>query len=447
MAAASRSQTWNLVTGDVGGQPGTAAMSRVWIVNHYAGAPDEPSGTRHFDLARQLQARGHTVIIFAAGFSNITYSDERRRGRLLYRTQSVDGVRFVWLWTFPYRGNGWRRAVNMLSYVATLLAVQTRLPRPDTVVGSTVHPFAAFGAWMVARLRRARFLFEIRDLWPQTLVDLGAMRDGSLGERLLRSMEAFLVGHASAVVTLLPGMRDYLAGRGLPTGHVVYIPNGVDVAAVEPLALAGPGIPAPVARVKEIVGAKRGEGRFVIAYVGAYGRVNRLDVLVKAATIAEARSPGRISLVMVGDGAERERLAEMAVGGSAVVGPAVPKRYVPSVLALVDAAVVHATATPVYRYGVSFNKLFDYMAAGLPVVFACESAYDPVAAVGAGVSVPPDDPEGIAEAFLRLADATDGDRARMGAAGRDYVRREHSIDRLGGLLEAVVRSGRPPADA
>ena len=104
------------------------------------------------------------------------------------------------------------------------------LPAPRAVIGSTVHPFAALGAWLAARWRHARFLFEVRDLWPQTLVDLGAMRVGSPGERILRAMEAFLVRRATVVVTLLPGMQDYLRERGLPTRHVVYIPNGVDLA-------------------------------------------------------------------------------------------------------------------------------------------------------------------------------------------------------------------------
>ena len=203
--------------------------SRVLIVNHYADAPDRPTGTRHFELARQLVARGNTVTIFAAGFSHITGRDERLGRWRLFRTAWFDGVRFVWVRTLPYRGNTWRRKVNMLSFLAAFLVVQTRFTAPDAIIGSSVHPFAALWAWQVARVRDARFLFEIRDLWPQTLVDLGAMRDGSPVERLLRTIEAFLVRRASFVITLLPGMSDYLRERGLPADHVVYIPNGVDI--------------------------------------------------------------------------------------------------------------------------------------------------------------------------------------------------------------------------
>jgi glycosyltransferase involved in cell wall biosynthesis len=387
-------------------------------------------------------ARGHKVTIFAAGLSHATGREERVAAGRLYRSEWFDGVRFIWLRTVPYRGNTLRRQVNMLTFLIVFLVVQTRYGAPNTIIGSTVHPFAAFGAWVVAKLRGARFMFEIRDLWPQTLVDLGAMRVGSPGERLLRSLEAFLVRRASVVITLLPGMRDYLEERGLPAHHVVYIPNGVDLEAFDAAGSPGKGEPEFVARSLAAVGRLRGEGRFVLGYVGSFGRVNRADIIVQAAAIAERRAPGRIGLVLVGDGPERPDLELLAKSDRAVaLGPAVPNRFVPTILRAMDATVVHATATPVYRYGISFNKLFEYMAAERPVVFACTSAYDPVAATVAGLSVVPDDAERLADAFLELAAADPDDRIRMGVAGRNYVAREHNMERLGDTLAEIISEG------
>jgi glycosyltransferase involved in cell wall biosynthesis len=407
----------------------------VWIVNHYADAPDRPNGTRHFDLARQLVRRGHRVTIFAAGFSHVTGREERLVRWQLFRLQRFDGVRFAWLRTTPYRGNTWRRQVNMLSFVAALLVVSIRQPRPDIVIGSTVHPFAALGAWMVARLRRARFLFEVRDLWPQTLVDLGALEVGSPRERLLRGIEAFLVRRADHVITLLPGMRDYLEGRGLPAEHVRYIPNGVDLVAFDAAAAASaPGASTALAATARM----HLEGRFVVGYVGSFGRVNRVDVILDAAREAERREPGKVGLVVVGDGPLRAELETRADPASTVVLQPVPKRAVPAVLRAFDAAVVHATATPVYRYGISFNKLFESLAAERPVLFACSSAYDPVATAGAGSTVPPDDPGALADAMLTLAGLETGERAAMGVAGRRFVEREHDVGRLAQWLADLV---------
>ena len=115
-----------------------------------------------------------------------------------------------------------------------------------------------------------------------------------------------------------------------------------------------------------------------------------------------------------------------------------PKRDVPAVLRSLDAAVVHTTYTPVYRYGISFNKLFEYMAAERPVIFATSTAHDPVAASGAGITVEPDNPDRLADAFLEIAATSPEARAAMGAAGRSYVEREHDFDRLGDILASIV---------
>ncbi len=411
----------------------------LWIVNHYADAPDRPSGTRHFDLARRLAARGRDVTIFAAGLNHQTGREERlARGRL-YRIQSFEGVRFVWLRTFPYRGNNWRRQLNMLSFVAVFLVVQARFGAPATIIGSTVHPFAAAAAWLVARLRRVRFVFEIRDLWPQTLVDLGALRPGSPGERSLRWLEAFLVTHAQVVITLLPGVADYLREHHLRADHLLYLPNGVDLRAFDEAARAGHEGDPHLRQALGEIDQMRAEGRLVLGYVGSFGRVNRVDVIVQAALLAEARDPGRIGLLLVGDGPERAGLESLVrPQGPVSFAPPVAKRAVPAILAGLDAAVVHATATPIYRYGISFNKLFEAMAAGHPVVFACASAYDPVALDGAGISVGPDDPELLAAALLRLADAGPAARAEMGAAGRRRVEMSHNISLLAEQLEAIL---------
>ena len=417
---------------------------RVWIVNHHAAHPDQAAGTRHFSLARQLAGHGHHVTIFAAGQGHYSGVDRKLRPRDLYRAESVDGVRFVWLRTTPYHGNDWRRQANMLSFLVTFLVVQTRERRPDVVIGSTVHPFAAFGGWLASRLRGARFAFEVRDLWPQTLVDLGALRVGSPGERLLRVIEAFLVKRASAVITLLPGMRDYLGGQSLPTDHVVYIPNGAELAAFDDDTVSDD-LPSQVEACLVEIRRLRAEGRFLLGYLGAFGRVNRADLIAEAAALAEARAPGRIGVVLVGDGPEQpsvERAADRTPA-AAVCSP-IPKRFVPLVLRELDATVVHTTYTPVYRYGISFNKLFEYMAAARPVVFACDTAFDPVRATGAGITIEPDSAERLADAYLELAGMTAADRAAMGAAGRAYVAREHDITHLGELLAAVVED-RPVA--
>jgi glycosyltransferase involved in cell wall biosynthesis len=262
------------------------------------------------------------------------------------------------------------------------------------------------------------------------------MRQGSTGERGLRAIEAHLIRHADAVVALLPGIRDYIDERGLSTERVTYIPNGVDLTAFEP-----PGateVPVEVRAALDALARHRAEGRFVIGYTGALGRVNRVDVIVRAAAIVEQRGSSAVGVVILGDGPERAGLEQDRPADVVTIGPPIPRRYVPLVLAAVDAAVVHATATPVYRYGISFNKLFDYMAASRPVISACSTAFDPVLAAGSGIVVRPDDPEALADAFLAMSSLPPEERMRMGAAGRAFVEREHDMVQLGARLAETI---------
>ena len=142
----------------------------------------------------------------------------------------VEDVRYVWIRGPAYGGNSGRRFLNMVSFAMLALVVQARFQRPSAVIGWTVHPLAAAAAYLMARLRGARFFFEVRDLWPQTLIDMGALREGSAQARALRWIEAFLVTRGDGVITLLPGVESYLQERGLRPMSLLYLPNGVDLA-------------------------------------------------------------------------------------------------------------------------------------------------------------------------------------------------------------------------
>ncbi len=426
---------------------------RVLILNHYADAPDRPTGTRHYTLARAVVRHGGEVTIFASAFDHGLGRDTRLDLGRLTRSRKFEGVRFVWLRTIPYRGNTWRRMANMVSYAVMAVLADIGRPRPDVVVGSTVHPFAPLAAWVIAKRRGVPFMYEIRDLWPQTLIDIGAMRSGSVGSRLLYAIEGFLTRNADIVIALLPGIPEYLEERGLPSHHVRYLPNGADFSLTDAV-IPQPDAADPVRRVLDDIAGYHASGDIVFAYVGSHGRVNRLDIVIRAAKEAVDLGSRPFRLLFVGDGPEKvdlERLAaELSLTNVHFVDP-VPKARVPLLLAAIDVGVVHATYTPVYRYGISFNKVFDYMAARRPIAFACTAVNDPVKASGGGLSVPPDDPRALAEAFVKLAAMPASRRKKMGAAGRAFVEREHDMQQIGDRfveiigesIGADVPSGRP----
>jgi glycosyltransferase involved in cell wall biosynthesis len=414
---------------------------RIWILNHYASPPDRPAGTRHYDFGRLLAGWGHEVTIFASSFSHFSRAEERLTGGERMRVQDVDGVRFVWIRTTPYSRNDYRRVLNMVSYAAGVIRAQHRLARPDVVVGSCVHPLAVIAAWLIGVLRRAPFVFEVRDLWPQTLIDVGALRPDGAAARVLRAAERFLYHRARLVISLLPGAAEYITGSGVPQSKIIYIPNGI---AASPMPAAQPD--AATSELADRI-KRFGEGRRLVAgYVGSHGLANGVELLVQAAGVLHGRAISDIALVLVGDGPGKqqcERLAGRLGLRNVLFAPPVPKHAVPGVLESVDVTLFPLRDAPVFRYGLSSNKLFDYLASGRPVIAACAVPDNPVQQSGGGICVPPGEPDAVADALVRLAEAGAAGRRAIGDRGRRWVYQHHDVTVLAQrYLQALADASR-----
>lgn len=399
---------------------------RIWIVNHYADPPDGMA-TRSIDLARRFVEEGHPTTIFSSNFNHYRFAPIERLGLFrFWRTVDVDRVRIVWIKTSPYRLNDWRRVVNMASFsVLVLLAGLTQRPRPDVVIGVSVHPVAALAAYYLARLKRARFFFEVTDMWPQTLIDLGRLKPNSLRARWLRSLEHFLFRKAERIVMLLPHTGPYMESIGIPLDKVVWIPNGVELS-----------------RYKDLLpyeGAARPP--FRIVFMGGFVESNAIDNILEAARVLHERGRRDIEFMLVGRGTDREQVIRKAkeLGLDNVRFPdPVPKSKIGTIMSEADAFIYALHDLPLYRYGVSLNKLTDYLAGGRPIIFSGRSAYDPVAEIGAGYSLPPDDAVAVADAIEKLFSLTPRERIEMGKKGREYVTEFHNIPKLAARLLAAL---------
>ena len=396
----------------------------IWILNHYAGTAASPS-TRHYDLGRELVRRGHGVTIFAAGFHYQKLVEERLAPGETYKIEDHDGVRFVWIRTFPYSRNDWRRVVNMLSYAFRVVRVARKLDeKPDVIVGSSVHPFAVLSAYILSKIKKARFFFEVRDLWPQSLVDAGAWSDRSPITWAFRKLEAFLYKKAEIVITLLPYADAYITRLGVPKEKIVWIPNGADLTRYESLV--------------HYDGATRSP--FTLMYLGAHGRMNALDVILDAAEIIQNKGLRDVRFVFVGDGPARSDLIQYAQRKglkNAEFRPAVPKSELFSVMGQADAFVFNLEDLP-FNYGVSSNKLFDYLASGRPVLFAGNTANNPVTESGAGFGIPARAPERLADAVMELVALRPEQRIAMGQNGVAYMKANHDIRLLARAFETAV---------
>lgn len=419
----------------------TDEMVNIWILNHYATPTDVPGGTRHFDFARELVKRGHRVTIFASGFSHRTRKEERLEGKRNCRRQNIDGVAFIWLRTTPYYGgNDWRRVVNMLSYSFRVIPFGIRLKEhPDVILASSPHPFAGLAGWVLAKLKKAKSIFEVRDLWPETFVQIGGYTNKSPVVKLLRVLEKFLYQRAERIVVLLPKASDYVTGLGIPSKKIVYIPNGVD-----PESFSDTCVPLP-RELDEVISALKSKGKLLVGYAGHYGTADALGTVVEAAKLLQDARLDKVHFLLVGDGPEKERLMAKAKSrglDNIVFFQLIPKNAMPALLPAIDVAVLPKRKTDLYKYGVSFLKIFDYMVCAKPVVWAVDSVNNPVAEADCGMTVAPEEPGEMAKAIMELCDLSEKERREMGMKGHEYVVKYHSVpvlaDRLLEVIEDVI---------
>ncbi|MFC2040944.1 glycosyltransferase family 4 protein [Chloroflexota bacterium] len=397
----------------------------IWILNHYAGTPEQQV-TRSYDIGRELVVKGHRVTIFASSFNEYNFTEMRLKPGEKSKAEDYDGVRFIWLKTTPYRANEWRRVVNMMSYAWRAFWVGKYFKeRPDVIIGVSVHPLAALSAYILSKFKKSRFFFEVTDLWPQYLVELGRLSRKSPITWALRVLENFLYNKAERIIPYWPHVDDYIAELGISKDKVVWIPHGVDFSRYE----------AP----KEYDGGV--SKTFTIMYLGAHVSFMAMDVILKAAKIVQSEGGNHIRFVFVGGGAEKPNLQKLAADiglHNTAFRDMVPKSEIPKVMDEADALIWGVKDIPLLQYGVSTNKVCDYLASGRPIIFAGNPKKNPVEEARAGITVPPENPEALAEAITQLVAMKPEERIQMGKNGLEYVSKHHDIrvlaDRLEGLL-------------
>jgi glycosyltransferase involved in cell wall biosynthesis len=401
---------------------------KIWLVNQYAMTPDLPGINRHYEFGRLLGRHGWEASVFATALHHT--SGRFRRGVNLWRPrlwETHDGVRFCWLYSTPYRKNTWRRYINMLSFMTAFTAVSLFTERPDAVVGSSPHLLTGLGAWIAARRHRAPFLFEVRDVWPDMLVQLGLTTPAVI--KPLTWIEHFLYHRADRVIALTDGIAERVIAKGVPGEKVVVIPNAI--------------LPPPEldAERRQVRRRELGwEDKVVAVWAGSHNPMNGLDVVVEAARLLQ--DDPSILVVFIGDGSLKQDLIVQANGlpNVAFFDP-VPKSEIGDFLRAADIGLVHSRRFDAFT-GARPNKLFEYMGAGLPMVSTVPGeAWRLIVEADAGIHAEWEDSEALATAIKTLAAAPE-QRREMGRRGFAYVRQAHDrlshVAKLAALLDQLA---------
>ena len=392
-------------------------------------------------LATRWAALGHDVTVLT-GFPNHPggriYDGFRRRAWKLVDSENDEGVRVVRTWYVPRPNRGaLNRAVAFSSY--TLSAVLTSLAlRPfDVVIGTVPQPLAPLSAWFRSRVGGAKFVLEVRDLWPEGLVATGQAETSSMSYRALERVASFLHGRADHVVAVTDALRDFVVeARCVPSDRVDVVRAGIDGDAFA--------ADTDASDHKERWGVA---GNFVASYVGTLGNAHDLGMLLRAAKSLQESDPG-IRLLIAGTGAEEESLGrlsrELGLTNTYFLGHQ-PRNAIPSILTASDVCIATLRPDPVFETVVP-TKLYEYMAAGRPVVSNVPGeAASLIERAGVGVSVTPGDPEAIASAIRDMA-SDDSGRAEKGTNGRGYAEKTASwqsrAEQYLEVLSGVVGSDR-----
>lgn len=347
---------------------------------------------------------GHQFTIIASTLTYLT-------GQPAVHNVAEDGVRVLRAYTFGHFRKTWAgRAAAWLSFMIFSFWAGMRSGKADLVIGTSPPMPQAFSSWLLAALWRKPFLLEIRDLWPDFAIGMGVLRNGLL-IALARQAERFLYARAGHILVNSPAYRDHLERKGITPDKITLISNGADVSAFEG---------GSACAFRERWGL---QGATVIMYAGALGLANDVSTLLRAAHRLSTQA--QIQWLILGDGPERDRLmaeaAAMRMTNLQFPG-AIPKTEMRDALAAADICVATLQNIPMFETTYP-NKVFDYMAAGKPVVLAIRGVIEQVIEnAGAGICVAPGDDAALADAILRLSG--DPHRARvMGDAGRQYVSR------------------------
>jgi colanic acid biosynthesis glycosyl transferase WcaI len=395
-------------------------MKILYVSQYFPPEMGAPAG-RAAELSRCWVEDGHQVTVLT-GFPNhpsgIVPPEYRRKFRRLVTREIVEGVNVVrtWLLPFPNRKT-YERILNYSSFCVSSATTGVFLDRPDLVIATSPQLLVGLSGWWLARCKGVPFVFEVRDLWPESLTAVGLGSDESLFYRFLARIAGFLYRSCDRLVVVTPVFKEYLVEHWrIPEDKIFVVENGVETSLFTS--------PSSNLALRRELGA---EGKFVVSYVGTIGNAHGLETVVEAASLLRETAP-EVLFLLVGEGAEKERIKSLArargLTNVRFVGQQ-PREKIPAYISASDACLVLLKKAELFKT-VLPTKMLEFMACARPVILGVDGhARKVLEQAQAGSFIQPEDPPGLAEAVMRLA-ADPALRESLGRNGRQHVVRHFS---------------------
>ena len=392
----------------------------IWYLNHYATPPDYGVPGRPYHLAKSLEKCGHKVTVVCA--ENHHLRSKSAPAKDLNACQNYVGVDYIHVQTRSYEGNGLGRLLNMCDFARSVARLEHKvttglIPCPKILIPSCVHPLVFPAARKLAKKFGAKVIFEVRDIWPLSLIELSRLHKWHPFVLWLNRVERQAYQQADAVVSLLPKALDHMRPLGLDPARFHYIPNGVSLAE-----WSAPSAPLPREHYEVFQDLKK-RNKLIVIYAGSHGEPNALDQIFDLARLnRDIDVP--YHFVLIGDGVEKEKLIERAEHEKikfVTFLPKVSKEQIATAIKLSDVCFIGWQKKNIYRFGISPNKIGDYFMCEKPVLHAVFAGNDPVKEADAGISIEPYNPGQLDAALEKLINASPEERSVMGGKGRRYA--------------------------
>lgn len=403
-------------------------MNTVFFINQYASHPKNGFAGRYYYLAKEFSKKGYKSVLICSANHHLLRTPPRFKG--LWYQQDVDGVSIIWLKTLPYKkASSPVRVLNWFIFSLYLPFFKLSGFKPKFVNYSSPSPIGFFGAWVLGKINNAVVSFDVRDVWPETLVEIGGIKPSHPFVRFLYKLESFCYKKADLITSNLANFDERLIELNLSASKFSWIPNGVNEAEIQQsLNHSSETLPPSCSN------------KFVVGYTGTLGEANALDDLINAAI--ELKDDVEIHFLFVGDGGERNRLEvkcdQNDLRNVTFVG-SVQKADSYKLQCLVDVLCVGAKSSPLYRFGVSPNKLYEYMYSKTPVIYHIDSPnYHPVNDAKCGVEVQPGNVQEFVAAILKIKSLSENDCHLIGESARDYIMERHTYKEIATRLERTL---------
>ena len=392
---------------------------------------------RPYYLAREWVRAGHHVRIIASAFSHVrSISPTLNKQNSL--DEIIDGIHYTWYKTPHYNGNGAGRVKNMASFVFRLFREGKTIAKtfkPDVVIASSTYPMDIWPAHRIAKFSNAKLIFEVHDLWPLSPMELGGMSKWHPFIMLVQRAEDYAYRHSSGVVSMLPKVHSYMESRGVALHKLHVVPNGIDPAEWQNDNVAELG-----ASVRTKIVEFKKQGLQIVGYAGTHGVANALNTLIDAAQLLKDE---KIVFVLFGGGPDKKKLqyrVEREKLENIIFFDPVNKNQIPVLLSYFDIAYIGWHKQPLYRFGIAPNKLMDYMMAKRNILHSVDAGNDPVTDAGCGLTVPPENPNAIAQGLRQLLAIDETEREMMGVRGREFVLTNHTYTVLAASFLKILQN-------